>query len=166
MRNAPKKIFMLESGQYIEIDYSYYQRLIKENTKRRFLLLGGMLMEVSEEDYVQMNREKSRLQYQQKLVIRSGELSYDIFCEDSWGCGLPLEEEIPDVCEIVVTQMMIEKMLEVMKELSEEEQQLIQALYFGDDSEKTYGEKLGLSQAAVHKRKKKVLEKLRGLLEQ
>ena len=49
MRYAPKKVFILEDGKYIEISYDDYQRLKEENPMRRFLLLGGMLMEVSEE---------------------------------------------------------------------------------------------------------------------
>ena len=44
--------------------------------------------------------------------------------------------------EIVETRNMVDSLREVMKELSKEEAELIQALYFGDFSEKTYGEKL------------------------
>ena len=91
MRHAPNKIFMLENGQYIEISYDYYQRLMEENPKRRFWLFGGMLMEVSEEDYVQMNREKSRMQYQFKMAAKMGEFSYDSISTDEFDGALILE---------------------------------------------------------------------------
>lgn len=164
MRYAPNKIFMLEDGQYIEISYEYYQRLMQENPKRRFWLLGGMLMEVSEEDYVQMNREKSKMQYQSKIAKKMGEFSYDSISTDEFDGILILEDHTLDVCEIVENKIMVDKLREAMKGLSKEEAELIQALYFGDFSEKTYGEKLGISQVAVHKRKKNVLEKLRKLM--
>lgn len=165
MRYAPNKIFMLENGQYIEISYEYYQRLVEENSMRRFWLFGGMLMEVSEEDYIQMNREKSRMQYQFKMAAKMGEFSYDSISTDEFDGALILEDHSPDVCEVVENRLMVGKLREVMKELSEEETELIQALYFRDYSEKTYGEKLGISQVAVHKRKKNVLEKLRKLMQ-
>ena len=165
MRYAPNKIFMLENGQYIEISYEYYQRLVEENSMRRFWLFGGMLMEVSEEDYIQMNREKSRMQYQFKMAAKLGEFSYDSISTDEFDGALILEDHSPDVCEIVENQLMVEQLREVMKRLSKEETELIQALYFRDYSEKTYGEKLGISQVAVHKRKKNVLEKLRKLMQ-
>ena len=165
MRYAPNKIFMLENGQYIEISYEYYQRLVEENSMRRFWLFGGMLMEVSEEDYIQMNREKSRMQYQFKMAAKLGEFSYDSISTDEFDGALILEDHSPDVCEIVENQLMVEQLREVMKRLSKEETELIQALYFRDYSEKTYGEKLGISQVAVHKRKKNGLEKLRKLMQ-
>lgn len=46
MQYAPRKVFILEDGKYIEISYEEYQKLQKE-TKRRFLLVQGMFMEVS-----------------------------------------------------------------------------------------------------------------------
>lgn len=70
MRYAPRKIFIIEDGEYIETSYEKYQNIIEKNPMRRFWLFGGMLMEVSEEDYVQMNREKSRIQYQAKWQKR------------------------------------------------------------------------------------------------
>lgn len=165
MRHAPNKIFMLENGQYIEISYDYYQRLMEENPKRRFWLFGGMLMEVSEEDYVQMNREKSRMQYQFKMAAKMGEFSYDSISTDEFDGALILEDHNPDVCEVVENRLMVGKLREVMKELSEEETELIDALYFENMSEREYAREKGISHTAVQKRRQKVLEKLRGLIE-
>ncbi len=165
MRYAPNKIFMLENGQYIEISYEYYQRLVEENSMRRFWLFGGMLMEVSEEDYIQMNREKSRMQYQFKMAAKLGEFSYDSISTDEFDGVLILEDRNPDVCEVVELRMMSEKVHEAMKKLSKEEVDLVKALFFDDISERTYAKKLNVSQVAVHKRKKNILEKLRILME-
>lgn len=164
MRNAPNKIFMLEDGKYIEIKYDYYQRLVEENPMRRFWLFGGMLMEVSEEDYVQMNREKSRMQYQGKMAKKIGEFSYDSISTDEFDGALILEDHSPDVCEVVDKRLMVDKLREIIKVLSEEEVELIQALYFDELSEREYARKRGVSQVAVHKRKQRVLQKLRDMI--
>ena len=164
MRHAPNKIFMLENGQYIEISYDYYQRLMEENSKRRFWLFGGMLMEVSEEDYVQMNREKSKMQYQSKMAKRMGEFSYDSISTDEFDGILILEDHNPDVSEIVETRMMVDRLREVMKELSEEETELIQALYVDNVSEREYSREKGISHTAVQKRRQRIIDKLRDLM--
>lgn len=164
MRHAPNKIFMLENGQYIEISYDYYQRLMEENPMRRFWLFGGMLMEVSEEDYVQMNREKSRMQYQLKMAKRMGEFSYDSITTDEFDGVLILEDRSPDVSEVVENQIIVDKLREAMKELSEDETELIQALYVDNVSEREYSREKGISHTAVQKRRQRVLDKLRDLM--
>ena len=164
MRYAPRKVFILEDGTYIEISYKEYQRLIEENPKRRFWLFGGMLMEVSEEDYVQMNREKSRMQYQCKMAKKMGEFSYDSVGADDFDGAVILENHSPDVSEVVEQRIMSDKLHEAMKELSNEDAELVQALYFDELSEREYARVQGVSQVAVHKRKQRVLRKLRDML--
>jgi RNA polymerase sigma factor (sigma-70 family) len=156
---------MLENGQYIEISYDYYQRLMEENPKRRFWLFGGMLMEVSDEDYVQMNREKSKMQYQSKMAKRMGEFSYDSISTDEFDGILILEDHNPDVSEIVETRMMVDRLREIMKELSEEETELIQALYVDNVSEREYSREKGISHTAVQKRRQRIIDKLRDLMD-
>lgn len=164
MRYAPNKIFMLEDGQYIEISYEYYQRLVEENSMRRFWLFGGMLMELPEEDYVQMNREKSRMQYHWEKAKQVGLFSFDSLGADDFNGQMILGDYGPDVGEEVEQRIMSEKLHEAIKELSDEDAELVQALFFEGVTERTYAEKLNISQVAVHKRKKKVLEKLRKIL--
>lgn len=75
-----------------------------------------------------------------------------------------LQEYVPDVEEVVELQILSEQLHEAIKELSKEEAELIQALFFDGVTERTYAEELNVSQVAIHKRKKKVLEKLREML--
>lgn len=164
MQRAPERIFILENGKYIEISYDDYQRLNEENPMRRFWLFGGMLMEVSEEDYVKMNREKSRQQYLDKLSKKFGEFSYDSLATDDFDGVMILVDDRPEVYEVVEQKIMVDKLRDTLRTLSDEEAKLIFALYFDGCSEKEYAKRLGLSQVAVHKRKQKVLQKLRDKL--
>ena len=165
MRNAPNKIFMLENGQYIEINYDYYQRLIEENPKRRFILLGGMLMEVSEEDYVQMNREKSRMQYQRKVAKKMGEFAYNSVGADGFDGAVILVDHSLDVSEVVEQRIIVDKLHEAIKMLMDDELELIKALFLDDMSEREYSREKGISHTAIQKKRQKILEKLRKLIE-
>lgn len=165
MQRAPERIFILENGMYIEISYDDYQRFTEENPKRRFWLFGGMLMEVSEADYVQMNREKSRMQYQCKIAKKMGEFSYDSLDTDDFDGVLILEDPRPNVSEVVEQRIMVDKLCEAIKLLSDEEAELIKALFFDDVSEREYSREKGISHTAVQKRRQKVLKKLRNMID-
>ena len=164
MRYAPRKVFILEDGKYIETSYEKYQKITEENPMRRFWLFGGMLMEVSEEDYVQMNREKSRMQYQCKMAKKMGEFSYDSVGAENFDGAVILEDHSLDVSEVVEQRIMMDKLHEAIQLLPEEDAELIQALYFDQLTEREYARVQGLSQVAVHKRKQRVLRKLRDML--
>jgi DNA-directed RNA polymerase specialized sigma subunit len=164
MRYAPRKVFILEDGKYIETSYEKYQNIMEENPTRRFWLFGGMLMEVSEEDYVQMNREKSRMQYQCKMAKKMGEFSYDSVGADDFDGAMILENHSLDVSEVVEQRIMVDKLHEAMKELADEDAKLIKALFFDNVSEREYSREKGISHTAVQKRRQKALEKLRNMI--
>ena len=58
-----------------------------------------------------------------------------------------------------------EALEEAMKILSTRDRNLIQAIYYDGYTEKEYADKIGFSQQAVHKKKKKILELLRKEME-
>ena len=63
MDHTPKKVFILENGEYIEITFQeLYQRRQNDSNfrERKFLLEDGFLMEVREHEYVSFRKEKRR----------------------------------------------------------------------------------------------------------
>lgn len=59
MKYAPKRVFVLENGRYIEISYEELCNRSESDasyTNRRFLPLHGMLMEVDENEYKEFYR--------------------------------------------------------------------------------------------------------------
>lgn len=165
MQYAPRKVFILEDGKYIEISYEEYQRIQEEKTQRRFLLIQGMLMEVTEGDYNSINREKSRKNYQKKLSVKYGEFSYDELTTGEFSGADILVDDRQDVSEIVEQNIIMDKLQVALDMLTEDEQRLIQALFFDELTERDVAKQYGISQVAVHKRKKKILEKMKELLE-
>ena len=164
MRYAPKKIFISKEGEYIEINYDSYLKIIKEDPKRKFWLLGGMLLELPEEIYKTMNREKSRMEYLNQLSTKFGEFSYDSLTTEEMGGSLVLKDKNFVVEEIVEEKLLKERLYFALKHLSEEELRMINALYFVNMTESEFAKLEGISQVAVNKRKKKVLEKLKKII--
>ena len=161
MRKAPKKIFKLENGQYIEIGHEEYQQLMQENPRLHFWMFGGMLLEIPEKEHMEMNRERSRRMYIRKLSKQTEEFSYESMTSGEYEGNIILDDEQPDMYELVEQKLISEELHKALNELSDEDRKLMQALYFDECSERAYAKEIGLSQVAVHKRKKQVLEKLR-----
>ena len=59
---------------------------------------------------------------------------------------------------------MIDMLLKVFRQLTDDEQSLLKALYFEGLSEREYAARLGVYPNAVHKRKVRILEKLKKLI--
>ena len=161
MKRVPKRIFKLEGTEYIEISYEQYQELLQESPRPHFWMFGGMLLEIPEKEHVEMNRERSRRMYIRKLSKMTDEFSYEFVTSGEYEGNIILVDEKPDVHDIVEQKLVSEELYKALGELSVEDRELIHALYFEGCSERAYAKQVGLSQVAVHKRKKQVLEKLR-----
>ena len=60
---------------------------------------------------------------------------------------------------------MTDKIKDTLPLLVVDEQKLIREIFYEELSERTLAEKYGISQVAIHKKKVKILEKLKKLLE-
>lgn len=66
--------------------------------------------------------------------------------------------------EDVITTILIEKMLLIISQLSEEERQLIKELFFCGKSEVALAKELGIARTTLQSRKYRVLSKIKKLL--
>ena len=73
-------------------------------------------------------------------------------------------DEAVDVAETVVHAAMVDKLKAALPLLSGSEQTLINAIFFGELSEREVGLRLGITQSVVNKRKAKILAKLRKIM--
>ena len=72
-------------------------------------------------------------------------------------------ENVPEL--IVANQIQTEALRRIIAQLNESDRQLIQALYFDSLTEREYADRLGVYRNAVHKRKMRILSKIKKLLE-
>lgn len=159
------QVFILKNGQYLEIPYDEFCRTQDTVFKDAFFICShGILMEVTQDFYRDYYREDRRVRYLDEQaaekVISYHSLDTDEFCGEDI-----LIDPDENVAEQVAQKIMIDKLRSVLPLLTEDEKSLIQAIYFEGMTERDYAEITGVYRNAVHKKKVRILEKLKKLLE-
>ena len=168
MRYAPRKVYIKESGGYVELSYTDFCRRRQADQSymdKLFIPVQGCLLEVVREQYTDFYRDKERWRYLKKLDTSHKLLSLEGFT-DSEGKVLDfIVDEAVDVAETVVHTVMVDRLKAALPLLSGSEQTLINAIFFEELSEREVGLRLGVTQSVVNKRKAKILAKLRKIME-
>lgn len=73
-------------------------------------------------------------------------------------------DESVDLEKIVETQMMIEALRTAISKLNEEERDIIERLYFNDETLRSVAKLKSITHPALLKKRNKILEKLKSLL--
>ena len=167
MKYEPRKVFVLENNEYIEIsakEHQYRKETDPQYTEKHFILVQGYLLETSKEFRDDFQRDKDRYRYIRKLDAQKKLLSIEAFdTEDENGIDL-IDSSTESIAELVADKMMIEKLYQSLEFLDNDERILIDALFFQGMSEREYASVLGVYPNAVHKRKTRILEKLKKIL--
>ena len=165
---AKSKCFIKTDNGYEEITYEELLRREEADPSykgRRFLPLHGMLMEVTPEEYQAFYKEQNRQQYINRRSIDRGDISYDMLTTDEKDGTNILVDNAPDIVEQVEKRIMLDKLRTSLALLSEEELQMLISLFYLEITERDLAREYQISQVAIHKRKQRILEKLKKLLE-
>ena len=168
MKYAPKKVFILENGNYKEITYNKLQdleRADKAYAEKFFLPLYGMLMEVTEETYKWYYKDKRRQKYIDERSLLNGDVSYDALDTDETLGAEVFADTKTDVEAAVINKMTVAELRKAFLLLSPDERELIKVLFIDGATERKAAEIYGISQVAIHKRKNRILAKLKDFLE-
>lgn len=141
-----------ENGNYVEISY---EELCQRTTQDKSY----------EGKYRTFYKNVRRQKYLQELSTANGDFSYDMLTTDDFNGQDILVDEKQDVEEIVEKNIMLDKLEDCLSLLSIEEKELIQMIFFDELTEREIAAKKGISQVAVHKRKQRILNKLKEFLE-
>lgn len=134
--------------------------------KNYYIKVPGALVEVSEEVYLTYYRLRRRCSAVQEKDTYNGVTSYDALdTEDMLGVDSIPDSTSPSVEDSVMGNLLREKLQFCLSQLTSQEQLLIHALFYEQKTEREYAKTLGISQNAVNKRRHKVLDKLRRLME-
>lgn len=134
--------------------------------KKYYIHVPGTLVEVSEGIYFAYYQEKRRGRTLREKDERNGAVSYD-------GLDTPEltgQEMIPDrnavsVEDAAIANILRDRLHRCLAALDEPDQELIQALYFEGLSERKYAKRVGIPQRTINDRRRRVLRKLKELLE-
>lgn len=166
MNFIPKKIFILDKGKHKEITYQEFLKLKSDKESfgnRKFVGAHGMIFEADEKLYREYYSYKRRLLYVKEIAAEENieEVSYDVLSTAEF----KISNAERDFVEDVELKIMSETLHRCIDLLNSKEKELIQALYFQGLSERNYAEFKGVSQNAIHKRKKRILAKLKKFIE-
>lgn len=138
------------SGQFVEVTDAVYEAYMKGDRKMRYF-----------ENDLKTERFLLDEGGQIKQIIPSREDSLDRLMENN-------AEQFPDrhesVEELVFRKISVEELNRALEQLDESELALIMALFFDGKTEREYAKELGVYHNAVHKRKIRILEKMKKLL--
>ena len=113
VKYAPRKVYIRESGGYVELSYTEFCRCRESDQTymdKLFIPIQGCLLEVVREQYTDFYRDKERWRYLQKLDTKNRLLSLDGFTDSE---GNPLDfitDEAVDIAETVVNAVMVDRL--------------------------------------------------------
>lgn len=129
--------------------------------KKYYIRISNTLVEVSPEIYREYYHFSRKMRTIEEKDLRNSVISYNSFDNDeSLGEEIIADPSASSVEETAIRNLMVSKLHYCLTLLSNEEKDLIYAIFYDQASETEIGQYLGISQKAVNKRKKKILQKL------
>ncbi|MFS6444555.1 sigma factor-like helix-turn-helix DNA-binding protein [Streptococcus agalactiae] len=133
--------------------------------KEYYLYVRGQKVKVSEDIYKVYWREKEHEKYleqvdKKKHLLFFSSLDHDGNFVDN------LADESVDVEKIIETQILIETVRKAMSRLNDEERDIIERLYFNDETLSSVARSKKVSYQAIQWRKNNILKKLKVLLKE
>ena len=132
--------------------------------KKYTIVVKRQRVEVSEAVYRAYHKEREAERYQNKL-IRQNELSLEKFQDDGVNIDYLIVRVQSDILDRLIHQEQLEALWIALRSLSKDERSLIDELYINDKKEADLATELLVTQQAISKRKKKILAKLKKMID-
>ena len=128
-------------------------------SKERYVWLEGVKVPVSEEVYRAYYRPVWR-EIKRKEVRK--DMEYSLEALEAGGFEAVSQEKLID--DTAADKLLLDELYAALDELTDDERSLIDALFYRERSERDVAREAGVSQPAIHKRRNRILEKLKKLL--
>ena len=132
--------------------------------KEYYLYVDGQRVKVSEQIYKVYWREKEHEKYLEQVDKKNHLLFFSSLDHDGNFVDNIIDEKI-DLEKIVEVKMQIEELNKALATFTKKERELMEAIFYREESLRSIGKKEKVSYQAIGKRRDKILEKLRKLLE-
>mgnify|MGYP001689999259 CR=1 FL=1 len=132
--------------------------------KDYYLYVKGKAVKVSEEVYKAYWKITEHEKYLIKKDWKNNVIPFSALDYDGHFVDNIIDERI-DLEKIVEVKMQIEELNKALATLTKKERELIEAIFYKEESLRSIGKKEKVSYQAIGKRRDKILEKLRKLLE-
>ncbi|HEL0741159.1 TPA: sigma-70 family RNA polymerase sigma factor [Streptococcus equi subsp. zooepidemicus] len=133
--------------------------------KEYYLYVRGQKVKVSEDIYKVYWREREHEKYLEQVDRKNHLFFFSSLDHDGHYIDNIVDESV-DVAKIVETQMMIESLRYAISKLNDEERDIIERLYFNDETVRSVAKLKSITHPALIKRRNKILEKLKKFIEE
>ncbi len=135
-----------------------------ENEKRYFIPVDGKLYETTKEIYEVYYQMDRRERYLEERDIKNGVLNFGDIDDANYAAEERIIDENADVEKEVIDQILWNAVLEAMSLLSDEENWLIQELFFYGKSEVILSKESGIARTTIQSKKYKAIEKIKKIM--
>ncbi|MDD4511031.1 MAG: sigma-70 family RNA polymerase sigma factor [Oscillospiraceae bacterium] len=129
--------------------------------KEYYITIDGKDVPVTEEVYRAFKRP-AWTERKRREIRSENERSLEAFTDD--GFDIPSEQALVD--ELVEDKLLLDMLSNALLELTDDERDLINALFYEEKSERELSKDTGVPHPTIHSRKVSVLQKLKRLLEE
>ena len=137
---------------------------MKKEKKEFYLYVNGQKVKVSEDIYKVYWREREHEKYLEQVDRKNHLLFFSSLDQDGHFAENIIDESV-DVEKIVETQMMVEALRKAISKLNNEERDIIERLYFNDETLSSVARDKGVTYQTIQWRKDRILRKLKEILE-
>ena len=144
-------------------DRNYRKHKNEDGSFTYTITVDGEIIEVGKDVYEAYTQSERRERY--VAESEAGRLlSLNRMDEDNVLLEYLTDKHIGSAEDTVIRKMLIESLNAALLLLNPDERDLIQALFYNGVTEQNYAERIGVSQVAIHKRKKRIFKKISGLM--
>lgn len=145
-----ERYFIYIEKESVEVSKEVYEAYYKGERKERYFS-------------VDLKTERNRIDKKsgERIVIPSREDSYERLLESE----KQFASESEGVEEAAIKMMLLKQLNEIIASLPECERQMIYDLFYGQHTERELCAMMGIGKTTLHKRKEKLLTKLKNILE-
>jgi RNA polymerase sigma factor (sigma-70 family) len=129
--------------------------------KEYYITIDGKDVPVTEEVYRAFKRPAWK-ERKRREIRSEKERSLEAFMDD--GYDIPSKQALVD--ELVEDKLLLDMLFNALLELTDDERDLINALFYEEKSERELSKDSGVPHPTIHSRKVSVLQKLKRLLEE
>jgi RNA polymerase sigma factor (sigma-70 family) len=129
---------------------------------KRYIWLDGEEIYVNEDVYNEYMRATWR-EENRRRACEKHECSYDFLCEHDLDEQTVRGQALVD--EIVADKLLLEELYLALEELTADERDIINALFFEDKTERNLSAETGIPHSTIHSRKNAILKKLKKFFE-
>ncbi|WP_282924489.1 RNA polymerase sigma factor [Peptoniphilus genitalis] len=134
-------------------------------TKEYYIYVNGQKVKVSEQIYKVYWREREHEKYLEQMDKKNHLLFFSSLDHDGHFVDNIVDESV-DVENIVETQMIIEAVRNAISRLNAEEREIIERLYFDDETLSSIASEKKVSYQAIQWKRINILKKLKKFLEE